>query len=56
MRSIPQHCTHTTQKELWNKSGPDLFRLVSILSVGSSLVGGRVKFSSLLLGTDQTNT
>ena len=36
--------------------GSDLFRLVSVLSVGSSLVGGRVQFGSLLLRTDQTNT
>ena len=36
--------------------GPDQFRLVSVLSVGSSLVGGRVQFNSLLLRTDQTNT
>ena len=49
--------------------GPDLFRLVSVLSVGSSLVGGRggggggggggvgrVLFGSLLLRTDQINT
>ena len=32
--------------------GPDLFRLVSVLRVGSSLVGGRVQL--LLLRTDQT--
>ena len=36
--------------------GPDLFRLVSGLVGGSSLVGGRVQFGSLLLRTDQTNT
>ena len=43
--------------------GPDLFRLVSVLSVGSSMVGGgggggggEVQFSNLLLRTDQTNT
>ena len=35
--------------------GPDLFRLVSILGGGSSLVGGRVQFNSLLLRTDPTN-
>ena len=34
--------------------GPDLFRLVSVLGGGSSLVGGRVQFSSLLWKTDQT--
>ena len=36
--------------------GPDLFRLVSDLGGGSSLVGGRVQFGSLLLRPDQTNT
>ena len=36
--------------------GPDLFRLVSVLGGGSSLVGGRVQFGSLLLRSDQTNT
>ena len=36
--------------------GLDIFRLVSVLGGGSSLVGGRVQFSSLLLRTDQTNT
>ena len=47
----------TTQKELWNKRvGPDLFRLVSMLGCGNSLVGGRAQFGSLLLKTDQTNT
>ena len=56
MRSIPQHCTPTTQKELWNKNDPDLFGLVSMLGCGNSLVGGRVQFSILLLRTDQTNT
>ena len=35
---------------------PDLFRLVSLLGCGSSKVGGRVQFSSLLLRTDQENT
>ena len=33
--------------------GPDLFRLVSVLGGGSSLVGGRVQFGSLLLRTDK---
>ena len=33
--------------------GLDLFRLVSILGRGSSQVGGRVQFSSLLLRADQ---
>ena len=36
--------------------GPDLFRLVNVLGGGSSLVGGRVHFSSLLLRADQKNT
>ena len=36
--------------------GLDLFRLVSVLGGGSSLVGGRVQFCSLLLRTYQTNT
>ena len=34
--------------------GPDLFRLVSMLGRGSSKVGGRVQFDSLLLRADQT--
>ena len=33
--------------------GPDLFRLVSILGHGSSQVGGRVQFDSLLLRADK---
>ena len=36
--------------------GQVLFRLASVLGGGSSLVGGRVQFSSLLLRTDQKNT
>ena len=36
--------------------GPDLFGSVGVLGCGSSLVGGRVQFGSLLLRTDQTNT
>ena len=36
--------------------GPYLFRLVSVLGGGSSLVGGRVQFGSLLLRIEQTNT
>ena len=46
----------TTQKSCGIRVGPDLFRLVSVLGGSSSLVGGRVQFSSLLLRTDQTNT
>ena len=56
MRSIPQHCTLQHKKSSGINVGPDLFRLVSTLGRGSSLVGGRVQFSSLLLRTDQTNT
>ena len=56
MRSIPQHCTPTTQKSCGIRMGPDLFGLVSMLGCGNRLVGGRVQFSSLLLRTDQTNT
>ena len=33
--------------------GPNLFRLVSILGRGSSQVGGRVQFDSLLLRADE---
>ena len=36
--------------------GPDLFRLVSVLGRGSSQVGGRVQFSSLLLRANQIST
>ena len=36
--------------------GPDLFRSVSVLGCGSSLVGGRVHFGSLLLKTNHINT
>ena len=36
--------------------GPDLFRLVSMLVHGSSSVGGRVQFDSLLLKANKTNT
>ena len=46
----------TIQKSCGIRVGPDLFRLVRVLGGGSSLVGGRVQFSSLLLRTDQTNT
>ena len=46
----------SVKKSCGIRVGPDLFRLVSVLSVGSNLVGGRVQFSSLLLRTDQTNT
>ena len=36
--------------------GPDLFRSVNELGWGSSLVGGRVQFGSLLLKTNHINT
>ena len=45
MRSIPQHCTPTTQKKKKKKKscgirvGPDLFGMVGVLGYGSSLVG-----------------
>ena len=56
MKSNPQHCTLQRKKSCGIKVDPDLFRLVNVLGGGSSLVGGRVEFSSLLLRTDQTNT
>ena len=36
VRSIPQHCSPTTQKSCGIRMGPDLFRLVSMLGRGSS--------------------
>ena len=56
MKSNPQHCTLQLKKSCGIKVGPDLFTLVSVLGGGSSLVGGRVQFSSLLLRADQTKT
>ena len=56
MRSIPQHCTLQNKRRCGIRVGPGLFRLVSVLGGGSSLVGWRGQFSSLLLRTDQTNT
>ena len=56
MKSIPQHCTLQHKKNCGIKVGPDLFRSVSVLGCGSSLVGGRVQFGSLLLKTDHINT
>ena len=47
---------YNAKKSCGIRVGPDLFRLVNVLGGGSSLVGGRVQFSSLLLRTDQTNT
>ena len=56
MRSIPQHCTLQHKKKCGIRVEPDLFRLVNVLGLGSSLVGGRVQFGSLLLKTDHINT
>ena len=56
MKSIPQHCTLQHKKNYGIKAGPDLFRSVSVLGWGSSLVGGRVQFGSLLLKTNHINT
>ena len=56
MRSIPQHCTLQHKKSYGIRVGPDLFKLVSMLGCGNSLVGGRVQFGSLLLRIDQINT
>ena len=48
---------YNTKKESYGiRVGPDLFGSVSVLGCGSTLAGGRVQFSSLLLRTDQTNT
>ena len=55
MRSIPYIAPLQYKKSCGIRVGPDLFRLVSVLGGGSSLVGGRVQFGSLLLRTDQTN-
>ena len=54
MKSNPQHFTLQRKKSCGIKVGPDLFRLVSVLGGGSSLVGGRVQFDSLLFRADQT--
>ena len=56
MKSIPQHCTPTTQKNYGIRVGPDLFRSINVLSYGSSLVGGRVQFGSSLSKTYHINT
>ena len=40
MKSIPQHCTLQHKKNYRIRAGPDLFRSVSVLGWGSSLVGG----------------
>ena len=36
--------------------GLDLFRSVSVLGCGNSLIGGRVQFGNLLLKTTHINT
>ena len=56
MKSIPQHCTLQHKKNYGIRAGPNLFRLVSVLGWGSSLVGGRVQFGSLLLKTNHIYT
>ena len=56
MRSIPQHCTLQHKKKCRIRVEPDLFRLVNVLGLGSSLVGRRVQFGSLLLKVDHINT
>ena len=40
MRSIPQHRTLQHKKKYEIRVEPNLFRLVNVLSLGSSLVGG----------------
>ena len=47
---------YNTKKSCGIRVEPVLFRLVSVLGGGSSLIGGRVQFGSLLLRTAQTNT
>ena len=56
MKPIPQHYTSATKKNCGIRVSPDLFRLVSVLGLGSCLVGGRVQFGSLLLKTNHINT
>ena len=52
MRSIPQHCTLQHKKNCGIRVGLDLFRSVSVLGCGKSLVGGRVQSGNLLLRID----
>ena len=40
MRSIRQHCTLQYKRKYEIRVGLDLFRLVNVLGLGSSLVGG----------------
>ena len=57
MKSILQHCTPTTKKTNCGiRVDPNLFRSVNVLGYGSSLVRGRVQFSSSLLKIVYINT
>ena len=56
MRSTPQHCTLQHKKKCGIRVEPNLFRLVIVQRLGSSLVGGREQLRSLLLKTDHINT
>ena len=56
MKSILHHCTLQHKNNYGIRAGPDLFRSVSVLGWGSSLVGGGVQFGSLLLKTNHINT
>ena len=56
MRSIPQHCTLQHKKKYEIRAEPNFFRLVNVVGLVSSLVGGRVQFNSLLLKIDHINT
>ena len=59
MKSIPQHCTLQHKKNYGIRAGLDLFRSVSVLGWGSSLVGGggeKVQFGNLLSKTNHINT
>ena len=56
VESSTLHPYNTKKKNCGIRVGHVLFRLVSVIGGGNSLVGGRVQFSSLLLRTDQTNT
>ena len=47
---------YNKKKNCGIRVGPDLFRLVSVLGGGNSLVRGRVQFGSLLLKTNHINT
>ena len=45
-----------TKKNCGIRVGPDLFRSVSVLGCGKSLLGGRVQSGNLLLRNDHINT